>query len=475
MIFGDCKIQFKSLFSIILMNLLTGFRWANPNISSELNLKPKLSLQSVGSRIKMGFNKTQSIMDTRPFSEVKLKTGERLFWNQSGNSAYQVKGAGNEVLSRTNNSNAVNQNKIKMRGTVDAGALARYQGRLAEAQARINITQARIDGLQLKQSAGMATAKDLRTLKSLRSNMPKYQKAYRGLESRTTLSGSSLGRTVKAGFSGALTAAGIHAGISLLSDTIDHDGDVNISRALSYMAQPNFLGGITGGTIGAMMLSSLPVPGVAGGLLKALPMFMGGAIGFEVGSGNVENVNWVRLIGSTTASAAAFGLIGGPIGIAASILAGMVVDQLFESPEAGTQPIGDPFVPDWGQIAANQQQGAQMMSLPAYVPGALPQGQAGEVAQMELSDSRENFNQAGQSSLSVEASNIPKAPQLQSDPIKINADSPDVVQLTEEMRIHYDRYVKAIKNKDAKSASLEFERYKAISNQIQMMRSINRK
>ena len=42
------------------------------------------------------------------------------------------------------------------------------------------------------------------------------------------------------------------------------------------------------------------------------------------------------------------------------------------------------------------------------------------------------------------------------------------------MRLHYDRYVKAIKNKDAKSAILEFERYKTISNQIQMMRSINR-
>ena len=471
MLFSLSHIKLKHLFSISLMYILAGFSWANSNkVPSEAAIKPRVSLKSVGSRIKMGFNKTQSMMDTRAFSEVKLNTGERLLWNQSGKSAYQVKGTGNEVLARANHSNAVNQGKIKMRGTVDANALARYQGRLAEAQARINITQARIDGLQLKQNAGMATANDLRNLKQLKSNMPKYQKAYRGLESRTTLSGSPLGRTVRAGFRGALTVAGIHAGISLLSDTIDHDGDVNISRALSYMAQPNFLGGIAGGTVGAMMFSSLPVPGIAGGLLKALPMFMGGALGFELGSGNVENVNWVRLIGSTTASAVAFGLIGGPIGIAASIVAGMVVDQLFESPDPNSHPVQDPFVPDWGEIAANQQRGAEMMSLPTYVPTGAPMNQMGGVNPVHH-DTPLNENQLSQT---TESGLTPQAPLVTNDSALVTHDVPQLNQLNEKMRLHYDRYVKAIKKKDAKSARLEFERYKSISNQIQMMRSINR-
>ncbi len=470
MLFAPSHINIKHLFGIALVHLVAGFCWSNSTkVPTEAAIKPRVSLKSVGSRIKMGINKTQSIMDNRAFSEVKLKTGERLLWNQTGKSAYQVRGSGNEIFSRTNHSNIVNQGKIKMRGTVDPDALARYQGRLAEAQARINITQARIEGLQLKQSAGMASANDLRNLKKLKSNMPKYQKAYRGLESRTTLSGSPLGRTVRTGFSGALTAAGIHAGISVLSDTIDHDGDVNISRALSYMAQPNFLGGIAGGTVGAMMLSSLPVPGIAGGLLKALPMFVGGALGFEIGSGNIENVNWVRLIGSTTASAAAFGLIGGPLGMAASIIAGMVVDQLFESPNPNSQPVEDPFMPDWGEIAANQQ-GAERMSLPSYVPMGSSTDRTG------ANDAIGNFSAFGekQSSRQLEVNPAPQAPLVGNDSATITDNVSDLNQLTEKMRLHYDRYVKAIKRKDAKSAQLEFERYKSISNQIQIKRSVNR-
>lgn len=432
--------------------------------------KPVFNLKTVGSRIKMGLNKSQSIMDVRGYSEVQLRSGERLLWNQSGKSAYQVKGVGNEVFARTNNSNTVKQSNIRMRGRVDADALARYQGQLAEAQARINITQARLDGLKLKQGAGMATADDLRNLSKLQKQLPKYQKAYRSLETRTTLSGSSIGRTVKAGFNGALAAAGIHAGISLLSDTIDHDGNVNVSRALSYMAEPKFLGGIAGGTVGAMVLSSLPVPGIGGGILKALPMFMGGAVGFEVGSGNIERVNWVRMIGSTTASAVAFGLIGGPLGIGASILAGMVVDQLFESPDPNEGYVQDPFIPDWGQIAGTQGSFTQStMEIPPYFPtGEAPLNQP-----IEATTAEQGNLPAGDILAEEKVIQTPKSPSLIDSSQSTAVDPSKLETLNSKLRYHYDNYVKSIKNKDAKTARSEFEKYKSVRDHINMIRNVN--
>lgn len=458
---------FGLLFLILFFFAIQRVLWASEQV---IQANQEFGLKSVGSRIKMGLNKTQTMIDSRPYSEVQLKTGERLLWNQSGQSAYQVRGEANEVFARTSNSNSVNQNKIAIKGKIDADALARYQGQLAEAQARINITQARIDGLKLKQGAGMASADDLKNLAKLQKNMPAYKKAYQGLETRAKLSGPSIGRTMRAGLNGAITVAGIHAGISLLSDTIDHEGNVNVSRALGYMAEPSFLGGIAGGTVGAMVLSSLPVPGIGGGILKALPMFMGGAIGFEVGSGNIEQVNWVRMLSSTTASALAFGFIGGPLGIGASILAGMVVDQLFESPQPDGGYVEDPFVPDWGQIASGSVSDSSdlMTGLPEYIPTGLPFNTTNPNSTQE---SVETF-QADATASEVAIPTL-QSPSMATSVEISSLDPSRLEELNTQLRDHYDRYVKSIKNKDADAAEIAFQKYKSIRDQINLFRSTN--
>ena len=207
---------------------------------------PKLSLRHVGSHLKMTINKIGSALDYRKASKVNFDGGNSVHWNNTGKNTYQVRSESGQVLYKGSSDSAPNHKAIKLKGTADVESFARYQGQLTEARARIDLTRANLEGLKLKQGAGTATKADIAQIKKLESNLPKYEKAYKGIEKQATISKSGLSGTLKAGFKGALTTAGIIAGVSILTDTINNDGEINPGRALSHMATPRFLGGLVG-------------------------------------------------------------------------------------------------------------------------------------------------------------------------------------------------------------------------------------
>ncbi|MBT3784691.1 hypothetical protein HOF92_06915 [bacterium] len=403
--------------------------------------------QHTGGRIKMFFNKAVSSLDTRPYTEVKFSnSGEKVLWNSQGRNAYEVRGAKGEVLYRKSYDASPNMKKIQIQGPADLGGFARYQGKLAEARAKMDLTRAQAQALKVKSQGGLASAQELKTLKGLEKQIPRYEKAYRSLETKVSLKSSGPARSkMTSGFKGALTGVGIYAGAQILSDAISNDGNVDPARALAPMLQPSFLTGIGGGAMGAMILSRIPIPGIGGGLLKALPMFLGGAVGFEVGSGNVGRTNWTKLISSTAASALAFGLIGGPIGIGVSILAGMAVDKLFSSFEEVTPPMN--YEPQWQTMA---------QPIPAAESLQAPPVQ-GNFQQQIL----EPFPQQP----TVFQPQVEAPVVFQQAPIA-PAKPGEIEKLKAEMSSYYENYIQLLRSRNGSQAREQYELYKKSKNRL---------
>jgi len=476
--------------TFLLMSLILGHPGAQaPAQNAGVNLS------TVGANAQMSINKASSWIDPKAYTEVKMPTGEKVLWNQSSQSSYQVKGADGRILSRSTSNSSPNMRQMKISGAADIEGFAKIQGKLTEARAKVDLSQSYLKGLKLKSQAGMATAADKAMIKNLESNLPKYQKAYKGLHKQSgVVAASGMRSTVKAGFKGALTAAGIHAGISVLSDTMSNNGEVDLTRALSHMAQPSFIMGLGGGTVGSLLMSAIPVPGIGGGLLRALPAFLGGAVGFEVGAGSIDKVNWPRLIAGTAASAAAFGLIGGPVGIAASILAGIVVDQFFEDPNDENLEEMDPFVPDWGQLA-QPGQGTQSMPSFAQMEQELPYDPNELALPTEMLQGRVGASLENQAPMQFGSSTQLAAPQAQLSSIQMeNSQAPAVAQsaaaisapsaptvfinpkwsikeLQDRVRKSYDAYLKHVKAGDGVKAKEKFEEYRALNKELTIRRS----
>ncbi|MCJ8344743.1 hypothetical protein MJH12_04330, partial [bacterium] len=279
------------------------------------------NLKYTGANAKMSMNKAASMVDFKPYTELQLKSGSKILMHQSTVDSYQIKSAEGKVLFRGSEKRVA---KLKLKGEVDANALAKFKGQLAESAARIDIAKAEYQGLKLKVKANQASPADKLRVQKLGKDIPKYEKAYKSLEDQTSLKSSSMKGMMGDAAKFALTSIGIRAGINILSQAIKNDGKIDFKSALSFMADGSFWGGTAGGFIGSMVMSTVGnmiLPG-GGALMKALPGFLGAAIGFEVGSGSASKTNWTQLLSSTAGSAAAFALIGGPVGIGASILAG---------------------------------------------------------------------------------------------------------------------------------------------------------
>lgn len=409
--------------------------------------------QHTGGRIKLFFNRAASALDPKAYTNVKFSpAGDQMRWSSSGTNSYEVRGPKGEVLYRKTYNASPNTQKMNLSGQADVEGFARYQGKLVEARAKMDLTRAQAQSLRVKSQSGLASPQELKTLKGLEKQIPKYEKAYTALEKQSHFKSGAPRKTtaLARGFKGALTSVGIYAGAQILSDAISNNGQVDPGRALAPMLQPSFLTGIGGGAVGAMIMSRLPIPGIGGGILKALPMFLGGAVGFETGSGNLDKTNWTKLIASTTASALAFGLIGGPIGIGASILAGMAMDKLLGGDQENTPIMG--YEPQWqamsqplpaGQPIPNQ----EMMAPPQVQPSVIhPFPQQPTLPQPQV-----------------------QSPPVPPEPVAQPAQPGEVQDLKAAMGTHYQNYIQLLKNRQGAEAKKEYELYKKAKSRLQAL------
>jgi hypothetical protein len=347
---------------------------------------------------------------------------------------------------------------IKIEGTVNPEALARYQGQLAEAQARIQLANTELSGIQMKVNAGTATANDLNRLKLLQKNVPKYEEAYKSLEKDTrALSGGGgvkqfAGNAV--GF--AVRSVAIRAGINVLSQAVSKDGEVNLGEAVSFVTEPRFWTGSAGAFLGSMLGSTIGnviFPG-GGALLSALPGFLGAAAGYELGAGNLDRTNWTQLFASSAASALAFGAIGGPVGIVASIAAGFVVNKLFDKSDDSSLMPAMERKPEWLALESMQ----PTTSYEPYAsfsedlnPEAAAQPGGFLIPAPEPSTAAEAVQ-----SVAVENVVVPQA---------------EIDELAEKVRQHYERYIGFVRGQNAGAASAEYKVYTQYKTQLDNMRA----
>lgn len=397
------------------------------------------NLKYTGANAKMSMNKAASMIDYKPYAEVQLKSGTKILVNQSTVDSYQAKSANGKVLFRGTEKRSPN---LKLKGEVDANALAKFKGQLAESAARIDIAKAEYQGLKLKAKANQASPADKLRIDKLGKDIPKYEKAYKSLEKQTSLKSSSMKGVMGDAAKFALTSVGIRAGVNILSQAISNDGKVDFKSALSFMADSSFWGGTAGGFIGSMMMSTVGnmiLPG-GGALMKALPGFLGAAVGFEVGSGGANKTNWTQLLASTGASAAAFAMIGGPVGIGASMLAGFVVNKLFEKDDPFQEM--DVYSPKWNDVAH---------------PDIMMQGAANQdFQQFTAASAPKPVNDAPVVMNTNKVTTINKV-----------VDIVDVSEISAQMKIHYQNYIGLIKDKQAGAAAEEFAKYNELRKMIQ--------
>ncbi len=403
--------------------------------------------KQTGANAQMSMNRVGQALDFKPYTEVQLTSGSTLRWNQSATNSYQVVGEQGQVLNRSAVDGSANAKAIRIQGPVDVEAFAQYQGQLAQARAKIDIASSELSGLKLKAQANQASSSDLARIKDLQSNLPKYEKAYQSLEEQTKLASSSSKSSVRE-FTGnaakfALTSVGIRAGINVLSQAVSGEG-VDIGKAFGFMGEPSFWTGTAGSFLGATLFTAIGnavLPG-SGAIMSVLPGFLGAAVGYEVGSGNADRTNWTQLIASTAVSAAAFALIGGPLGIGASILAGMLVNKFFDKDEGVAPPGLEEYTPDWAQFNP-------MPPAPAQIPVAEFVPPPAPVAQP----------------VPAEVVNpVPKTPEMP------KADPKEIVKYQEEMQVHYQRYIKAVKDRNSTLADSEYASYKEAKNKLDSLR-----
>lgn len=245
----------------------------------------------------------------------------------------------------------------------------------------------------------------------------------------------------------ALTAVGVRAGINLLSQAVNKEG-IDLGKAFSFMGQPSFWTGTAGAFLGSTILSAVGsalIPG-AGPILKTIPGFLGAAVGFEVGAGNLDQTNWTQLIASTAVSAAAFALIGGPIGIGASILAGMVVNEMFAKDEVMAPTA--PSAPDWASfqpldVYSPPMPVPDLPTAPALVPP--PKPMVTGPAPVET-----------------------PRPVISAPPPQVKAE--DLQELMDNMQKHYQRYLAATKARNGDLAKEEYNLYSEAKAQLEKLR-----
>lgn len=158
-------------------------------------------------------------------------------------------------------------------------------------------------------------------------------------------------------------SVGITLGANVVSELHRNNwdpGKINWRNATGFLTDLSFWGGTGGSFLGAMggsmLASALPAAflgGPWGPVAKVALSIGGGAVGFQLGSGNARNTDWLGLGVSTAGSTAGF-MLGrlipgiGPLGGIAGAIAGqLVADWLYKKVKALLQ--GDPDAESYSQ------------------------------------------------------------------------------------------------------------------------------
>lgn len=120
--------------------------------------------------------------------------------------------------------------------------------------------------------------------------------------------------------------------------------DFTAGEAFDFAAEPKFWGGLAGDFVFTAVLTGLAGALPGGSFLKMLLPIGGGFVGWEVGSGNLRNTNWMALGGQIMAVAAiqyaVLSMGGAPMVAAVASLAGGIGFGILHDAVMG-QPISE--------------------------------------------------------------------------------------------------------------------------------------
>ncbi len=425
-------------------------------------------LKQSGPRAKMFMNKASKAMDPKAYSRIKLPSGETVLWNQSAKSSYQIQGKDGRIYHRAQVNSGPRMQKIRLGGSGDVSTFAAHQGKLTEVRTKIDLSKAQLNGLQLKSKAGLASSQDLKTIKNLKKNIPKFEKAYRGLEKQVRLPKAPVtkGPTLKTKVKGGIRSTMFVAGVTLLSDAIAKGGIEDLGdlvrNASDGVMHPQFWKGFGGGVIGGSLLAALPIPGF-GGLLKAVPAFVGSAIGFELGAGTWKQADWSQILVNRTVQALAWATLGGGVlGLMGAVAVGAVTDHLFEGNMADGMGSLPNYEPDWERLALAPR-GASAAPGPAPFLAPIPISAPKE----------ESSSTSGPQASSSAAPAAPVKTQAESE-TQVSLETRGTLQSwVEKMKAHYENYVRRIQKRDSAGAQAEYSLYKEALGKVQALKAQN--
>lgn len=161
---------------------------------------------------------------------------------------------------------------------------------------------------------------------ALEADIAKYQAENPSVGSRMSALGKDAGKW-------ALMSVGVAATTNVVNQLAHNGWDpskVNYGQAVAFLGDKHFWGGTAGSFVGSMAASAL-ASAIPGGVFAKTALSIGGAaLGWQVGSGNLANTDFIGLGVTTLGSAAGYMLgmaIGGPIGAFLGGIAGQFVSQ----------------------------------------------------------------------------------------------------------------------------------------------------
>ena len=160
----------------------------------------------------------------------------------------------------------------------------------------------------------------------LESDINQYQQTKPSIGERMAGLGKDAGKW-------ALMSVGVAATTNVVTQ-LAHNGwnpaKVNYGQAVSFLGDKHFWGG-TIGSFGGSMLGSVIASAIPGGVFAKTALSIGGAaLGWQFGSGNLANTDFIGLGVTTLGSTAGYMLgmaVGGPIGAFLGGIAGQFVSQ----------------------------------------------------------------------------------------------------------------------------------------------------
>ncbi len=203
------------------------------------------------------------------------------------------------------------------------------QSMAVQRQARTQVEQTATDlRLRAQETAGTKTGEVLsRTGERIQGQKTKLDGEI--AQYKETHQGHWAARARQLGASAAKWAA-FSAGVAVTSRAIEswrQTGRVDWGYATQDLRDTRFWTGTAGSFVGSMAASALvsgissAIPG--GAFLRTFAAIGGAAVGWQVGSGNLANTDWMQL-GATTVGATIGAILGGAFGPVGAILGGML-------------------------------------------------------------------------------------------------------------------------------------------------------